>query len=89
MSAEELRRTPLLELLRGLIEPLLEGLARERPERWALCFARAQREQNEAFETIYERIGGRLITLLSTSIERLGTLQSILRRSIEASLGGP
>lgn len=127
-------RRQLLQLLRGVIEPLLEGLASERPESWALFFARAQSEQNEAFEAIYERIGGRLVTLLTEIIgrllgeaaaapeprvravaivaqimlvgrarpvvlrslgwpdfagERLATLQSILWRSIEASLGGP
>ena len=134
LSAGRLTRKQLLQLLRGLIEPLLEGLASERPGSWALFFARAQSEQNEALDAMHERIGGRLVTLLTEIIgrllgeaapppeprvravaivaqimlvgrarpmvlrsldwpdfagERLATLQNVLWRSIEASLGGP
>jgi AcrR family transcriptional regulator len=71
LGAEPLTRQQLLHLLRGLIEPLLEGLASERPESWALFFARAQSEQNEALEGIHERIGGRLVTLLTEIVGRL------------------
>ena len=71
LRGNSLSRAQLLALLRSVIEPLLEGLAPERPESWALFFARAQSEQSEAFESIYERIGGRLVTLLTEIISRL------------------
>ena len=134
LAAGRLTRAQLFELLRSLIEPLLEGLASERPQSWALFFARAQIEQNDALDAMHERIGGRLVTLLTEIIgrllgeaaappeprvravaivaqimlvgrarpmvlrslgwpdfaeDRLATLQRVLWRSIEASLGGP
>lgn len=130
LDGGELTRSQLLELLRSVFEPFLEGLATDRPESWALFFARTQ---SEATGAIFERIGGRLVTLIAEIVgrltgssggpepsiraiaiigqavlmrrarpvilkalgwpdfagERLGTLKSVLWRSIEASLGAP
>lgn len=71
LRAGPLARAQLLELLKSLIEPFLEGLATDRPESWALFFARAQSEQGEAFDAIFERIGGRLVALMTEIIGRL------------------
>jgi AcrR family transcriptional regulator len=71
LCAGPLSRGQLLALLRSLHDPLLEALATDRPESWALFFARAQSEHNEAFEAIYQRIGGRLVALMTDIIARL------------------
>ena len=71
LHAGPLSRAQLLALLRSLLDPLLEALATDRPESWALFFARAQTEHNEAFEAIYQRIGGRLVALMTEIIARL------------------
>ena len=66
-----LTRTELLELLRAVVEPFLEGLATERPESWALFFARAQGEQTAAFEAIFQQIGGRLLAIVMEIVSRI------------------
>lgn len=71
LGRHDLERAELLELLRAVVEPFLEGLATERPESWALFFARAQGEHTVAFEAIFQQIGGRL---LSTVMEIVGRI---------------
>jgi AcrR family transcriptional regulator len=71
LGRDELTRGELLELLRALVEPLLEGLATERPESWALFFARAQGEQGVAFDAICQQIGGGLLTPVTEIVGRL------------------
>ncbi len=61
----------LLELLRAVVEPFLEGLATERPESWALFFARAQGEHTVAFEAIFQQIGGRLLSIVIEIVSRI------------------
>jgi AcrR family transcriptional regulator len=71
LGRDHLTRAELLELLRAVVEPFLEGLATERPESWALFFARAQGEQNAAFDAIFQQIGGRLLTLVMEIVGRI------------------
>lgn len=71
LGRDDLTRAELLELLRAVVEPFLEGLAMERPESWALFFARAQGEQSAAFDAIFQQIGGRLLTLVMEIIGRI------------------
>jgi TetR/AcrR family transcriptional regulator, regulator of cefoperazone and chloramphenicol sensitivity len=66
-----LTRAELLELLRAVVEPFLEGLATERPESWALFFARAQGEHNAAFDAVFQQIGGRLLALVMEIVGRI------------------
>ncbi len=66
-----LARAELLELLRAVVEPFLEGLAVERPESWAIFFARAQGEQTAAFEAIFQQIGGRLLAIVMEIVGRI------------------
>ncbi len=86
LQAGSLARADLLALLRCLLEPLLEELATDRPESWALFFARAQTEHNEAFSAMHQRIGGRLITLITEIVTRLlGPGQSAVEAQIRAA----
>lgn len=71
LSNGSLKRAQLLELLRSLIEPLIEGLATDRPESWVLFFARAHSDQHEAFEAVYAHFGRSLMELLTEIIARL------------------
>jgi len=71
LGRRALTRAELLELLRAVIEPFLEGLATERPESWALFFARAQGEHNAAFDAIFQQISGTLIALVTEIIGRI------------------
>ena len=71
LGRRDLTRPALLELLRRVVEPFLEGLATDRPQSWALFFARAQGEQNAAFDMIFQQIGGRLLTLVTQIIGRI------------------
>jgi TetR/AcrR family transcriptional regulator, regulator of cefoperazone and chloramphenicol sensitivity len=71
LSRHDLTRAELLELLRAVVEPFLEGLATERPESWALFFARAQGEHSAAFDAIFQQIGGRLLALVMEIIGRI------------------
>lgn len=66
-----LTRAELLALLRALLEPFLEALAAERPETWALFFARAEGEQTVAFEAIFQQIASRLLELVKEIIGRI------------------
>jgi TetR/AcrR family transcriptional regulator, regulator of cefoperazone and chloramphenicol sensitivity len=66
-----LARAELLQLLRAVVEPFLEALATERPESWALFFARAQGEHGATFEAMFQQIGGRLLTLVSEIVGRI------------------
>jgi len=68
---QDLTRAGLLELLRAVVEPFLEGLATERPESWALFLARAQGEHSAAYEAIFQQIGGRLLTIVTEIIGRI------------------
>ena len=71
LGRQNLTREELLELLRAVVEPLLEGLATERPESWALFFARAQGEHMVAFDAIFQQIGGRLLAIVMEIVGRL------------------
>jgi len=71
LPRRDLTRAELLELLRAVVEPFLEGLATERPESWALFFARAQGEQSVAFEAIFQQIGGRLLSTVMEIVSRI------------------
>lgn len=71
LERSDLSRAELLELLRAVLEPFLEGLAVERPESWALFFARAQGEHSAAFEAIFQQVGGRLLAIVAEIISRV------------------
>lgn len=71
LGRQDLRRDELLELLRAVVEPFLEGLATERPESWALFFARAQGEHTVAFDAIFQQIGGRLLAIVMEIVGRV------------------
>ncbi|MGA7538447.1 MAG: CerR family C-terminal domain-containing protein [Steroidobacteraceae bacterium] len=71
LDRRDLGRAELLELLRAVIEPFLEGLATERPESWALFFARAQSEHSATFDAVFQRISGTLIALVTEIIGRI------------------
>ena len=71
LGRHDLTREELLELLRAVVEPFLEGLAMERPESWALFFARAQGEHSVAFEAIFQQIGGRLLATVVEIVSRI------------------
>jgi AcrR family transcriptional regulator len=71
LARRDLARAELLELLRAVVEPFLEGLATDRPESWALFFARAQGEHSAAFDVIFQQISGRLLALVTEIIGRL------------------
>lgn len=71
LGRSDVPRNELLELLRSLVEPILEGMAMERPESWALFFARVQSEQSAAFNAIFQQIGGRLLPLVTEITSRI------------------
>lgn len=71
LTRRDLTRAELLELLRAVVEPFLESLATDRPESWALFFARAQGEHNAAFEAIFQQVSGRLLALVTEIIGRI------------------
>jgi len=71
LGRQNLTREELLELLRAVVEPFLEGLATERPESWSLFFARAQGEHMVAFDAIFQQIGGRLLAIVMEIVGRL------------------
>lgn len=79
LCRDDLTKDELLALLRAVVEPFLEGLATERPESWALFFARAQGEHSVAFEAIFQQIGGRL----------LGTVVAIVSRIVGRPMESP
>lgn len=71
LGRRDLTGAELLELLRAVVEPFLEGLATERPESWALFFARAQGEHNAAFDAIFQQVSGRLLALVTEIVGRI------------------
>lgn len=71
LARQDLTRAELLELLRAVVEPFLEGLATERPESWVLFFARAQGEHSASFEAVFQQIGGRLLATVTEIISRV------------------
>jgi AcrR family transcriptional regulator len=71
LGRNDFTRAELLELLRAVVEPFLEGLATERPESWALFFVRAQGEHSAAFDIIFQQIGGRLLATVTEIISRI------------------
>lgn len=71
LGRDGLTRPELLELLHAVVEPFLEGLATDRPESWAMFFARAQGEHGVAFDAIFQQIGGRLLALVTEIVSRL------------------
>lgn len=78
LERSDLTRAELLELLRAVVEPFLEAVAAERPESWALFFARAEGEQTVAFEAIFQQITIGLLAIVKEIIAR------ILGRSAES-----
>jgi len=71
LGRSRLSRRELLELLREVIEPFIEGMATERPESWVLFFTRAQSERSAAFDVLFERVAGRIIGLTAEIVARL------------------
>ena len=71
LGRSRLSRRELLELLRRVIEPFIEGMATERPESWVLFFTRAQSERSAAFDVLFERVAGRIIGLTAEIVARL------------------
>ena len=71
LTRPELTRAELLELLRAVLEPFLEALAAERPESWALFFARVEGEQTVAFEEIFQQIATRLLEIVKEILGRI------------------
>jgi TetR/AcrR family transcriptional regulator, regulator of cefoperazone and chloramphenicol sensitivity len=71
LGRRNLTGAELLELLRAVIEPFLEGLATNRPESWALFFARAQSEHSAAFDAVFQQISGTLLSLVTEIIGRI------------------
>lgn len=71
LARSRLSRRELLELLRQVIEPFIEGMATERPESWVLFFTRAQSERSAAFDVLFERVAGRIIGLTAEIVARL------------------
>lgn len=71
LARNDLTRAELLELLRAVLEPFLEGVAAERPESWALFFARAEGEHTVAFEAMFQHIASRLLQLVKEIIGRI------------------
>jgi AcrR family transcriptional regulator len=71
LTRSGLTRAELLELLRAVLEPFLEALAAERPESWALFFARAEGEQTVAFEHIFQQIATRLLEIVKEILSRI------------------
>jgi TetR/AcrR family transcriptional regulator, regulator of cefoperazone and chloramphenicol sensitivity len=69
--AQRLDRAALLEQLRKVLDPFLEGMAADRPESWVLFFTRAQYEHGAVFEALFQQVGGGMVTLYSEIIGRL------------------
>jgi TetR/AcrR family transcriptional regulator, regulator of cefoperazone and chloramphenicol sensitivity len=71
LADPKLTRRRLLELLRTVLEPFLEGMATERPESWVLFFTRAQSERSAAFDVLFERVAGTVIGLAAEIVCRI------------------
>jgi TetR/AcrR family transcriptional regulator, regulator of cefoperazone and chloramphenicol sensitivity len=71
LGRQDLTRAELLELLRAVFEPFLEAVAAERPESWALFFARAEGEHTPAYEALFQQIASPLLTLVREIIGRI------------------
>ncbi len=74
--AESLRREPLsraelLQLLRSVLDPFIEGMAVERPESWVAFFVRAQNEGGAAWAVFFERVVSRITALAAQIVARL------------------
>jgi TetR/AcrR family transcriptional regulator, regulator of cefoperazone and chloramphenicol sensitivity len=71
LGRNDLTRAELLQLLRAVLEPFLEAVAAERPESWALFFARAEGEQSLGFEAIFQHIARPLLAIVKEIIGRI------------------
>ncbi len=71
LAEGKLSRQRLLDLLRGVLDPFLEGMATERPESWVLFFTRAQSERGAAFDVLFERVAGMVINLAAEIVSRI------------------
>lgn len=71
LASPRLSHPELLDLLKQVIEPFIEGMATERPESWVLFFTRAQSERGAAFDVLFERIVSRIIGLTAQIVARL------------------
>jgi TetR/AcrR family transcriptional regulator, regulator of cefoperazone and chloramphenicol sensitivity len=71
LGRHDLTRAELLELLRTVLDPFLEGLAAERPESWALFFARAEGEHTVAYEALFQQIASPLLALVKEIVGRI------------------
>jgi TetR/AcrR family transcriptional regulator, regulator of cefoperazone and chloramphenicol sensitivity len=71
LAAPELSRRTLLDLLRSVLQPFLEGMATERPESWVMFFTRAQSERGPAFDVLFERVAGSVIGIAAQIVCRI------------------
>ncbi len=71
LGRDDLTRSELLELLRAVFEPLLEAVAAERPESWALFFARAEGEHTAAYEALFQQIASPLLAIVKELLGRM------------------
>jgi len=71
LASPTLARPVLLELLRSVLQPFLEGMATERPESWILFFTRAQSERGAAFDVLFERVAGTLLGIAAQIVGRI------------------
>ena len=83
LARADLTRAELLELLRAVLGPFLEGVAAERPESWALFFARAEGEHTVAFESMFQQIASRLLEIVK---EIIGRILGLPARSPEVAI---
>jgi TetR/AcrR family transcriptional regulator, regulator of cefoperazone and chloramphenicol sensitivity len=71
LAGSRLSRRTLLALLRAVLEPFLEGMATERPESWVLFFTRAQSERGAAFDVLFERVVGTIVSTAAEIVSRI------------------
>ncbi len=71
LADPKLSRPTLLDLLRRVLDPFLEGMATERPESWVLFFTRAQGEGGATFDVLFDRVAGMVINLVAEIVSRL------------------
>lgn len=71
LGRDDLTRAQLLELLRAVFEPLLEAVAADRPESWALFFARAEGEHTAAYEALFQQIASPLLAIVKELVGRM------------------
>jgi len=71
LAAPRLSHAELLQLLRSVVEPFLDGMARDRPDSWVMFFTRVQSGGSPAFGVIFERVAGPMIEVCTAIIGRI------------------